>query len=335
MTTINDVAKEAGVSITTVSRVLNNNYPVKQETREKIENAIKKLNFRPNQMARSLINKKSSVIGIVVPGITNMFFPTIVENIEKHLKKNGYSINLCNTGGDYIEEKNLVNKLLGRQVDGIIVIDPAKENLENDFYNELSKFTPIIFVKSLSKDYVLDGGMCNAVCYDEETGLREVFNYFILNNHEKIAFIRGAKSISFDAREEVYEKLIKENSLAYKNIIRVKESNSLAIIDEVEKEIYSLLKGDNSPTAIFACNDLMVVGIINCCRKLNIKIPEELSVIGCDNTLITEVTYPRFPSIDLGINEIGYKAANELLNLIDNKVEANNKIVLNTRLVIR
>ena len=96
-TSIKDVAREAGVSITTVSRVMNNNYPVKEETRIRIEKAIEKLNYKPNTMARSLITKKSSMIGVIVPGITNLFFPTIVEAIEEHMKNKGYSIALSNT----------------------------------------------------------------------------------------------------------------------------------------------------------------------------------------------------------------------------------------------
>jgi len=98
--TINDVAREAGVSITTVSRVLNNNYPVKEETRIKIEKAIEVLNYKPNTMARSLITKKSSLIGIIVPGITNLFFPTIVESIEETMKSKGNSVTLSNTDGE-------------------------------------------------------------------------------------------------------------------------------------------------------------------------------------------------------------------------------------------
>lgn len=330
LVTINDVAREAGVSITTVSRVLNQNYPVKQETREKVENVIKKLNFRPNQMARGLINKKTSVVGIVVPGLTNMFFPTIVERIERHIKKYGYSINLCNTGGDFKEEKNLVNKLLDRQVDGIIVIDPAEENLKSKFYKKISESTPLIIVKSLSEDY-----NCNVVCYDEEVGFRQAFDYFVRHKHKRIAFIRGSKSISFDVREKLYKQLVKENSFEYENIIKVSQSNSLEVIDSVERELSRVLKGKAAPTAIFACNDLMVVGIINCCRKLKIKIPEELCVIGCDNTIITEITYPRFPSIDLGIEDVGHRAALEILDLIDNGISIKKRIVLDTKLVIR
>lgn len=333
LATINDVAKESGVSITTVSRVLNNNYPVKQETKDRVEKAIKKLNFRPNQMARSLINKKTFVIGIVVPGLTNMFFPTIVERIERHIKTEGYSVNLCNTGGDYKEEKSLVYKLLDRQVDGIIVIDPAEENLKSRFYKKVSGRIPLIIVKSLSEDYG-----CNVVCYDEEVGFREAFNYFIEHKHKKIAFIRGLKSISFDVREKLYRQLLKENSFKYENIIKVSEGNSLEVIDAVEKEILRVLKGENPPTAIFACNDLMVVGIINCCRKLGIKIPEKLCVIGCDNTIITEVAYPRFPSIDLHMEEVGHQAAHEILDLIKNGTNGTNikkRVVLDTKLVIR
>lgn len=259
-----------------------------------------------------------------------MFFPTIVEHIGKYIKKEGYSINLCNTLGDYNEEKNLVDKLLERQVDGIIVIDPAEENLKSYFYKKISEDKPLLIVKSLSDDY-----KCNVVCYDEEVGFREAFNYFIEHKHKRVAFIRGLKSISFDVREKLYKQLVKENSLKYENIIRVSESNSIEVIGVVEKQILHVLEGKNPPTAIFACNDLMVVGIINCCRTLKIKIPEDLCVIGCDNTQISQITYPRFPSIDLGIEEVGHRAALEILDLIKNGISIKKRVVLDTKLVIR
>lgn len=330
MITINDVAKEAGVSITTVSRVLNNNYPVKLETRIKVENAIKKLNFRPNQMARSLIIKKTSVIGVVVPGITNWFFQNVVENIEKQVKKSGYSIMLCNTRGDYKEEKKLVDKLFEKQVDGIIAIDPSLENLKSYFYAKISEDIPLIIVKSLSKDYNY-----NVVSYDEEVGLRQAFSHFFQKNHKKIAFIRGMKSISYDVREKIYKTILKEMKLGYKKIIKVSESNSSNVINSMENILLPILKGKDAPTAIFACNDLIGVGVLNCCRKLKINIPKELSLISCDNTLITDITYPRLSSIDLGIEQIGKVAAKEILDLIKNGTLIRKKVILNTKLILR
>ncbi len=330
MVTINDVAAEAGVSITTVSRVVNNNYPVKQETRDKIEKAIEKLNYKPNAAARSLITKRSTVIGITVPGITNLFFPTIVEEIGEALKKKGYSISLTTTGGDYKSEKELIDIMVSRQVDGIIAIDPSAKNLKDGFYSKLSETVPTIVVNGSP-----NGFKCNQVCYDEEIGTREAFNYLYQLGHKKIAFIRGAKSFSYDLKEKIYKEFVDEKQLGYKNILNVGEGNSIEVVEKSQDSLMKILSSGERPTAVFACNDLMAVGVINACSILKIKIPGELSVIGFDNTLLADITNPKLTSVDQNMKDIGQRAAAELLDIIENGQKARKKIILDTTLVIR
>jgi LacI family transcriptional regulator len=330
MATINDVAREAGVSITTVSRVINNNYPVKEETRIRIEKAIEKLNYKPNTMARSLITKKSSMIGVIVPGITNLFFPTIVEAIEEHMKNKGYSIALSNTEGEPQKELKLVEELMGRQVDGIIVIDPSMENLSKGFYDKISKSIPMIIVNGSAEGY-----KGSFVCYDEEVGTEEAFNYFLELGHEKLAFIRGHKSFSYDIKEKIYKNIIEEQKFAYERILNVGKGNSIEVIERTQKGIEELLQKEERPTAIFACNDLMAVGALNACIKLGIKVPEDISIIGFDNTILAEITHPKLTSVDLSMKEIGHRAALELLDIIEDGVKSRKKVILDTRLVVR
>jgi LacI family transcriptional regulator len=328
--TINDVAREAGVSITTVSRVLNNNYPVKKETREKIEKAIEKLNYKPNAMARSLITKRTSVLGVIVPGITNLFFPTIVEAIEEHTKKEGYNILLCNTVGDFKEEKEVVKQLLSRQVDGIIVIDPRFENIKGGFYDETSKNIPTIIVNGAPF-----GSKCNFVSYDEEIGTNEAFEYLIELGHKKIAFVRGHKSFSYDIKEKIYKEIVEKNNLSYVNVIDVGRGNSSEVVKSTQIELETILSDSNRPTAVFACNDLMAVGVINACSNLGVRVPEDISVIGFDNTMLASISNPKLTSVDQNMKEIGHRAAIELLNMVQNGSQSRKKIILDTRLVVR
>lgn len=328
--TINDVAKEAGVSITTVSRVLNNNYPVKEETRIKIEGAIEKLNYKPNAMARSLITKKSSMIGVIVPGITNLFFPTIVEAIDEAVKSKGYSISLSNTEGEAQKELKLVEEHIGRQVDGIIIIDPTIENLKKGVYDKLSKSLPLIIISGSA-----DSNKCSFVCYDEEVGTIEAFNYLLELGHKKIAFLRGHKSFSYDIKQKIYEDIIEKEKLDYEKIVNVGKGNSIEVVERSERKLEALLTGDDRPTAVFACNDLMAVGIINACNKLGIKVPSELSIIGFDNTLLASITQPKLTTVDLNMKEIGARAAAELLDIIENNTKSRKKLILDTNLVIR
>lgn len=327
--TINDVAKEAGVSITTVSRVINNNYPVKQETRERIENAIEKLNYKPNIAARSLITKKTSTIAVVVPGITNLFFPAIVENIEKTVKELGYSVLLCNTGGDFNEERVIIENLISRHVDGFVFIDPSIENLNNGYIEKMSRENTSIVIKGLGGSY-----KCNFVSYDEEIGTKEAFKYLYSLGHRKIAFLRGYKSFSYDIKENVYRQFLMENNLEYTKIIKCYKGNTLEVIENVENEMKKIFT-EETPTAVFACNEMMAIGVMNLCTKMKINIPKELSVIGCDNTLLSSITHPKLTSVDLKIKDIGVTAAKELMNMMNNNVNIRRQLVVDTELIVR
>lgn len=328
--TITEVAKEAGVSITTVSRVLNNNYPVKKETRDKIEKAIEKLNYKPNAMARSLITKKTANIGVIVPGITNLFFPTIVEAISEFTKKSGYSISLSSTGGDSKVEMELVDVMVSKQVDGLISIDPSIECLESGFYTEIAENTPVLVVNASPNGY-----KCNFVCYDEEVGTTEAFQYLKKLGHSKIAFVRGSKSYSYDIKEKIYEKFVSENGFKYQRVIRLPFGNSLEVVETAKKHIKSLFESEERPTAIFACNDLMAVGAVHACNDLGLKVPEDVSVIGFDNTIISDISSPRITSVDQNMKEIGHRAALELLDIIENDIKVRKTIILDTNLVIK
>ncbi|MHC0037085.1 LacI family DNA-binding transcriptional regulator [Pseudoneobacillus sp. C159] len=328
--TINDVALEAGVSITTVSRVMNNNYPVKHDTRERVEKAIEKLNYKPNIIARGLIMKKTSVIGVIVPGLTNLFFPTIVEAVEKVTRSQGYTIFLNNTSGDAKLERELTNKMISLQVDGIIVIDPAAENLDTGFYVEASTELPIIIVNANSSRSDL-----NFVSYNEELGTLEAFEYLIGLGHEKITFLRGESSFSYDLKEKIYLNMLEKNKFKYKELVRVRHGNVKEGIAETEEKILKLLLSERRPTAIFACNDLMAIGVIGACGTAGLKVPEDISVIGFDNTLLSQISYPKITTVDLKMESVGKKAAEKMLNMINDEDSYKIKIVLDTSLVIR
>lgn len=328
--TINDVAKEAGVSITTVSRVINGNYPVKIETRAKVEETIKKLKFKPNSMARSLITRKTSMIGVVVPGLTNLFFSTVVESVERYLKIHGYSISLCNTSGDPGMEIDIVEELIARQNDGIIVIDPSIGNLNNGFYDDISKSIPLVVVNGGT-----DHHRCNTVSYNEEIGTQEAFEYLIKLGHKRIALLRGDKSHSYDIKEQLYYKMIMKNEFSYSKILYAGNGNSIDVVANAQNVLQTILSNSSGPTAIFACNDLMAIGAINACRNIGLRVPEDISIIGFDNTLLSQISSPKLTSVDLNIKQVGEKSAMELLDIISTGFHLNRKVIMDTSLVVR
>lgn len=329
-TTIHDIAKICGVSATTVSRVLNNNYPVKKETREKVEKIIKEMGYKPNEIARSLILRTTSNIGVVVPGITNLFFPTIVEEINRILVYEGFIISLFTTDGNPDNEENVINNIISRNMDGIILLDPSVENLENGYLENVSKRTPTIIINGMTDRYNL-----NFISYNEEVGTKEAFNYLLYLGHENILFIRGDKSLSYDLKERVYKDFILEKGLKYSKVISVGKANTLDVIEETENIISKLLINERDATAIFACNDFMAVGILNACNNAGIKVPEEISIIGFDNTIVSKISKPKLTTVDLNMKYIGEKAAKEILYMVRNKLLHVDKILFDTKLIYR
>lgn len=328
--TIVEVAKKANVSVATVSRVMNGNYPVKAETRERVLQVIDELNYIPNMQARELTKQKSTTIGVVVPSINNMFFPEVINGIETTLKNNSLSLILACTNNDKLEEKNSVNNLLSRNVSGIIVIDPSKDNIKDKFYDNISKQLPIVFINGFSPTSNI-----SSVSNDQSTGARNALRYLLENNHKDILFVRGKDSYSYDIKEEVYVEVMKElNNFKPENIINIGYGNSNQTVDNTANIFVDILKS-SSATAAFACNDLMAVGVLNACQRLNIDVPSELSIIGYDNTVLSRFVEPKLTTMDQNMFLLGTNAAILLIEKIDSNNKYSKRIILNNSLVER
>lgn len=327
--TIQDVAKEAGVSITTVSRVINNNYPVKKETREKVEKIIEEMNFTPNSLARGLIKKKTDTVGILVPSITNIFFPLVINGIEHFMEKKGYTLIMCDTKDRKTEMRQLRN-LTERRVDGIISIDPSASIIKKGIYEALE--IPLVIINGYNKDI-----KCNFVINNQEMGVIEALEYLIKLGHKKIAFLRGKNSYSYDLKEEQFYKTLRNNNIEVNNeyIIIVDIGNGIETVDLSMEATLDIMSKDNPPTAILACNDWMALGALHACQKLSIKVPQEVSIIGYDNIIISQMSEPKLTTIDQNMYKLGDLAAKILYENIEKQNHTYQKIILDTKLVIR
>ncbi|RDY25136.1 LacI family transcriptional regulator [Romboutsia weinsteinii] len=329
--TIVEVAKAANVSVATVSRVINGNYPVKEETKQKVLKIIQELEYTPNIQARDLIKQQSSTVGVVVPSINNMFFPSVVDGIEKYFDSTQYSLFLCTTNHDKDKEIARINELIARNVAGIIVIDPNLENCKSKFYDNISKSTPVVFVNGYNTSSNI-----SSVSNDETSGARMVIEYLFENSHRDILFIRGEKSYSYDVKEKVYRDVMSEiNNLHEEYIINIGYGNSIETVNKTTEECVKILDSNKKISAVFACNDLMGIGIINACKKLNKKIPEDLSVIGYDNIELSEIVEPHLTTVDQNMFLLGENAATLLIEKIENGNKYSKKIILNNELIIR
>ncbi|MFT8350919.1 LacI family DNA-binding transcriptional regulator [Clostridium saccharoperbutylacetonicum] len=328
--TIVDVAKKANVSVATVSRVMNGNYPVKEETKRRVLEVIEELNYIPNMQARELTQQKSATIGVVVPSINNMFFPEVINGIENSLKVHSLSLVLACSNNDMDEEKLCINNLLSRNVSGIIVIDPNTGNIKSKFYNSISKLTPLVFVNGYSTSASI-----SSVVNDEAMGASMAIDYLLENNHKDILLVRGKDSYSYDIKEKVYiEKMEKINAFNSKNIINIGNGNSSETVDNTINKFIEILK-TTSATAVLACNDLMAVGVLNACKKLNIDVPGKLSIIGFDNIDLSKFVEPKLTTIDQNMFLLGTNAATLLLEKIEYDNSCSKRIILMNSLIER
>ncbi len=315
-TTVSDVAKIANVSISTVSRVINNNYPVSEATRIKVEKAIKELDFKPNIVARSMVKNKTFTVGVIVPSITNFFFNLLVKAIDDCLSKKGYTMFLCNSNG--YNSIKYVDMLMGRQVDGIIFADGILNKEDLEVYKTISKKVPMIFINSYFDDI-------NYISSNQDLGTVLAFDYLENLGHKNIAFIKSKEnSPSYKLKEKIYLNRVKKHT-----IITFDKGNEFSTTKYSEESIVANINKilENKITAIFACNDLMAIGAIKGLEKVNLKVPEDISVVGFDNIYVSDVISPKLTTVDQHIEKIGELAGINICNLIDDSSQKINIMI--------
>ena len=221
--TIVDVAREAGVSVATVSRVVNGNYPVKPETKVAVSAAIEKLHYVPNVQARELNQRRSTTIGVVVPSLYNMFFAEVIDGIEAAVRKDKYSLLLNCAQNDPEQEQACIKALVARNVAGLIVISPNTKNMQEDFYKRLAERTPLVFINGYHE---IAGA--SYVSNDEAGGMRTALASLWKLGHKRILMVRGSHSDSYEVKEKVYRSFMEEQGvLDEKLILDIGEGNGV------------------------------------------------------------------------------------------------------------
>ncbi len=322
--TIKDVAKRAGVSISTVSRVINGNYPVSKTSRDKVNKAVKEMNFSPNLLAKALSSDKSNTISVIVPTIENAFFSETIKGIRDVLDENSYTFFLGISDSDPKKELELLEKSEQRKVDGYILIDPSSENVNN---KKFEKFSNIVLINS---DKNIN---CDIVSSDTNTLFKDMIKKFVNEGFKNIIFLTGDNSYSYTSKEKIFSNFSFPEGVKT-DIIRIKGGNDISTVEETEKVMDEYLK-KNTKYAILSCNDLMAVGSILSANKIGIKIPDDLSIVGIDNSIYSKIIKPTLSTIDHNSYHLGKTASNRLLELIDNKELIKQKIIINSNFIER
>ncbi len=305
--TIKEIAALLNISSSTVSRVLGGKakeFRISGETEELIKKTAEAHNYRPNQVARNLRLQKSNTIGLVIPDISNPFFCNLALKIETELRRKGKLILLCDTHDDSEIEKDSLQLLIDRQVDGLLV---APVGLKGDHFKDLSK--PLVMIdryfEGLSIPYVSTNNFSSS--YDAVKLLQK-------KNHLKISCIQGLENtISNRQRVDGYIKAMQEKGA------ETEVTGSDFTIQNGYDSAIKILSRKQRPTAIFSLSNQITLGVLKAAKELGLEVPEDVSIISFDDQPYFELTQPSISSIRQPVEEIGKEAVRVLFDLIENK----------------
>ncbi|XJZ26707.1 LacI family DNA-binding transcriptional regulator [Bacillota bacterium Lsc_1132] len=323
--TIYDVAEKAGVSIATVSKVLNNTGRISEETRKKVIKIMRELEYQPSSVAAALTGKQTFTIGVLVPDISNPFFADVARALENNAREMGYAIILCNTDYQIEREKDYLELLLKKQVDGIII---ATEPEDWKAYKNLQKKNVPHLMFSIDSP----GFSSHVVTTDDTRGGYMAGRYLLDKGHSEIAVIAEQNRVSGRMRLEGFKQSLADEGINLKNHYTI---HAMSKIDEAKVAARKILSLENRPTAVFASTDLIASILINEARKANVRIPQDLSIIGFDNTIYAEIADPGLTTIAQPIPELAHYAIDQLLKLIKNPKIPQQRIMLSPMLVER
>lgn len=322
MPNIKDVAERSGVTVTTVSRVLNNRGYISEKTRKKVQKAIEELNYQPNEIARALLKRKSNLIGLIIPDVAHPFFAEISKYIEYYAYRNNYKVLLCNAYQNSKKEESYINMLKRNQVDGIIM---GSHTLEISQYLNLN--LPIAAIdRFLSEDIPY-------ITSDNYNGGAIATQLLIDKGCNNLAHISGSLKLNTPANKrcESFIDIAKKNNKPY--VVVETKLNSYNK-EEYEKLIYSLFQKYPDIDGIFASSDLIAAYVIQVSNSLGKKIPEDLKIVGYDDTFLASLTVPSLTTIRQPIEKICETAVQIIINQI-NGAEVAKQNVLPIELIER
>ncbi|MCD7036095.1 LacI family transcriptional regulator [Metabacillus sp. GX 13764] len=330
MTTIKDIAKAAGVSVTTVSRALNGYSDVNEKTRKRIVEVAKEMEYSPNILARGLVMNKSKTIGLLVSGfskesIKDNFTFEVLSGINQFAAGTDYDLVLFNTNSIKQREKTYAQLCRERRVDGAIM-----QGIKTDdpyLQEVVDSNIPCVLV-----DIPIQTENVGFVTTDNVLGASKAAQYLIDLGHERIAMVNGHNyAYVSQERLEGFKKTLEAANLPYREEWTV---NGYFTEADAESAAYALLKKNKEITAIFCASDLMALGVIKAAARLGISVPEELSVIGYDDILLSSYVTPSLTTVSQNKQMLGYSAAELLISMLEDE-KPSSHIILETELKIR
>lgn len=325
--TIYDVAREANVSMATVSRVVNGNPNVKPTTRKKVHNTIERLGYRPNAVARGLASKRTTTVGAIIPDISSIFFAELARGIEDIATMYKYNIILSNSDQNKEKELQLIDTMLEKQVDGILFMGG---NITEEHVHQFSTSTvPVVLAATYDETNTIP-----SVNIDYEAAAYDATKFLIENNqHRHPAFISGQEDTQINQlKYDGYKRALKEAGVTLNEAYTVKGDYSYQSGMEAVNELLDIEEG---PSAIFVASDEMALGVIHGAQDKGYRIPEDLQVFGFDNTRLATMVRPTLSTIVQPMYDIGAVAMRLLTKYMDKEEVPEKKVVLPHRVIGR
>ncbi|HRJ28519.1 MAG TPA: LacI family DNA-binding transcriptional regulator [Cyclobacteriaceae bacterium] len=332
--TIKDIARELGISPSTVSRALKDHPDISPDTKKAVNELAEKLNYQPNIVALSLRQSKTNTIGVIIPEIVHFFFSTIISGIEDVAYSAGYNVIITQSNESEAREILDMKALFNSRVDGMLMSVSRETTNFDHIEGMLAKGVPIVFF-----DRVYNTDQASKIIVDDFTGAKDATLHLIEQGCKRIAHIEGPPNLEISKqRLEGYKEALKENNIPFnKELIAICPSGT---IEEGKKATEKLLALKNPPDAIFATNDPAAMGAMQAIKEKGLKMPKDIALVGFSNWFFSALMDPPLSSVDQPGFEMGQEAAKLLIRQIEKQDKDDLDIlpetkILKTRLIIR
>lgn len=337
--TLKQIAKELDVSVSTVSKALRNSKEISLDTRSKVQAFAKLYNYRPNNIALSLKNKRTKTIGVIIPEIVHHFFSKVISGIEKEANNRGYNVIIGLSNESFDKEVINIEMLANGSIDGFI-LSVAKETLllqdYHHFYETINQGMPIVMF-----DRVVNEIACDKVVVDDKMGSKKAVTKLIESGCKNIALITTKDYVNVGKlRTQGYLEALEEHKIEPKSslIIKVEENKDKEVeIETLEKEISALLDKEKSIDGIFAVNELYAITAMKIAINKGYKIPENMSIVAFTDGVLSKHAIPSLSTISQHAVEMGERSATMLIDKLEELVDEENyqTEVINTTLIER
>lgn len=327
---ISDLAKQLGISVSTVSRALSNHPSISDPTKKKVWKLAKELHYQPNHLAAGLRKGRSNLLGVMVPHIDGHFFTMVVKGIETVASRAGFNVMICQSNEDVVHERKNIESLLSAQVEGILV-SLARNTLDfNHFEKVLKQGIPLVFF-----DRVLEGLDVNAVVIDDQAGGYQSTKHLIAQGCRRIAHFGGPQHLNiYKKRRQGYVDALVEAGLPVEEELMYYCDMTL---EDGVAGMQRMLALPQRPDAVFSASDFSIVGALQELKRHHLRVPEDLALAGFSNEMFTSLTEPMLTSVDQRCEQMGQSAVRLFLELLEerNASFSPRRVVLQPDLLVR